>query len=156
MEIWQAIASIAACFAAIVALIPIFQASAARKAKARNLRMRIATKLTRIRPTFAAISNNHENPPKKAILTNEGLVLISKELEILLSESESLYPVEQDRVSQFVANLELMIPMYEAGELNSDGAENLLLLCDRAISEFEENGMLHTDPHLPWEKNTNA
>ena len=151
MEIWQALASIAACFAAIVALIPIFQANLARKAKANNLRMRIATKLLRIRPTFAAISDKHEDPPSKVILTNEGLVHILGQLETLLSETESLYPVEQDRISQYVANLELMMPMHKSGELGSDGAENLILLGDRVISELGENGFLHTEPHLPWE-----
>ena len=125
MNTLQALASLAACFAAIIALIPIFRASAARKAKARNLRMRIATKIARSKPTFAEISDKHSNPPKQAILFEEGLERILEQLESLLVESESLYPEEQDRISQFVANFELMLPMYIAGELKSDGAEKI-------------------------------
>ncbi len=152
MNFLQALASISACFAAIVALIPIFRSSAARKAKARNLRMRIATKITRLKPTFAKISDKHSNPLQPVILSNEELKEILGQLESLLAESESLYPEEQDKISQFVANLELMIPLYIAEELDSDGAENLILLGERSINELEENGMLSTEPHQPWVK----
>ncbi|VAW83074.1 hypothetical protein MNBD_GAMMA12-2877 [hydrothermal vent metagenome] len=37
--------------------------------------------------------------------------------------------------------------MHNIGELNSDGPKNLLLLCDRATLELEENGILLTEPH---------
>ena len=150
------LASISACLAAIVALIPIYTASTARKAKARNLRMRIATKLTRIRPTFAAISSEYDDSSASVILDSDGLVKVLEQLEALLVESESLLPKEQDRISAFVANLELMIPMCRAGELSSDEAVNLILLCDRVIAELEENGMLSTEPHQPWKEDSNA
>lgn len=152
LEVWTKIASIAACFAAIVALIPIYQSNAAKKAKARNLRMRIAIKLTRIKPTFFRLSDNHQNPVDSVILSNEELINILSQLEALLSESEYLTPSEQDHISQFVANLELMLPFHKTDELTSDSAENLLLLCDRTINEIEKNGISHKKPHSPWEQ----
>lgn len=156
MEYWQAISSIAACFAAIVALIPIFRARWATKAKARNLRMRLSIKIYRLRPTFGALVDPSINTPKSIIASGDELVIMLERFENLMAESEVLTPKEQDRLSGYLANLELMLPLYKAGELSPDAAENLLLLGDRAIAELEENGLTHSEPHQPWSEDSNA
>lgn len=156
MEFWQAISSIAACFAAIVALVPIFRASSARRAKARNLRMRLSIKIYRLRPTFGALVSPGENTPDSVILSGDDLTNMCNKLEDLMAESEVLTPREQDRLSGYLANLELMVPLYLAGQLPSRAAENLLLLGDRAINELEENGLMESEPHQPWAEDSNA
>lgn len=156
LESWQALSSIAACFAAIVALIPIFQAKLARKAKARNLRMRFSIKVYRLRPTFGALINSGEKVPDSVILSGDELTEMCHKLEDLMAESEVLTPKEQDRLSGYLANLELMVPLYRAGQLSSEGADNLLLLGDRVINELEENGLMHSEPHQPWAVDSNA
>ena len=148
-------AGIGACFAAIVALIPIYQQNSRTKARARNLRMRLVSKLVRLRPTLASMSSNI--PAKsELILSADDLESVLIQIERLLSESHCLFPIEQDRVSAVAANLELVIPYYRNENLSTDGADNLILLVDRAVAELEEGGLLASKPHQPWKSDSNA
>lgn len=151
---WQAVGPIVTSCAVLVALLPIYIASKARKAKARNLRIRIAVKLTKLKPTLlkVAIPDSTESIPEYVLLAKDYLEKITSELEALLKESEVLNPKEQVVLSQVVANLELMLPMFCAKTLPPTGAQSILMLIDRSISLMERHGMLAGEPFQPWKK----
>jgi hypothetical protein len=151
---WQAAGAIFTGLAAFVALLPIFMASAARKAKARNLRMRVAVKLTKLRPTINALANPTQNDPITdfALLSNDDLARTFSELESLLKESEALSPAEQDRLSQVIANLELALPKIYSKELSLSGIKSIIILIDNAVGSLEKSGLLAGKPYKPWDK----
>jgi hypothetical protein len=150
---WQAIGAVVTALAVVVALLPVFMASSARKAKARNLRMRTAVKLTKLRPSIGVVAkpSSLASTPEFVLLSGDDLVRTVSELEALLRESEVLNPEEQDRLSQVVANLELMLPAMRAEKLSAEAAQSMLLLIDRAVAVLEEYGVLSSEPHQPWE-----
>ncbi len=153
---WEAVGAIATALAAFVALLPIFLAAIARKAKARNLRIRVLVKLTKLRPTLGAIvvpSSMHV-VPDHAILPNEELRKTVAELESLMKESEVLSPIEQDSLSQVIANLELMLPALCTGNLPVEGARSVLQLTDRTIGILENQGIMKHEPYQPWTVNS--
>lgn len=149
---WEAIGAIATALATLVALFPIFSSAAARKSKARNLRIRVLVKLTKLRPAIGAIivPSSLEVVPAHAILPPEELKNIAKELESLLIESEVLTPSEQDLLSQVVANFELMLPALSCNQLPAEGAKSVLAIIDKAIGVLEGNGIMKGEPYQPW------
>lgn len=149
---WQALGAIATFFAGLVALSPIFTAASARKAKARNLRMRLSTKLKRLEPTIQSIANPSErlNAHAHLLIEAKDLQAFSDQIEDLLKESEVLEAEEQDAISQCVANLYLMVPMIRAGTLQPESANSLLRLIQRAITIFEQRGLMSGPPDKPW------
>jgi len=155
---WEAAGAVATAFAALVALLPIFIASAARKAKARNLRMRVVVKLTKLRPTLGAIvvpSSLHD-VPDHAILSNKDLIKTVAELESMLKETEALTPKEQDSLSQVIANLELMLPSVCSKQLPAAGAKAVLQLIDRTVEILEKQGLMKNQPYQPWKDRIDA
>jgi len=118
--------------------------------------MRLSIKIYRLRPTFGILVDPSMNVPKSVVASGDELAILCERFESLMAESEVLTPKEQDRLSGYLANLELMLPLYRAGELSPNAAKNLLLLGDRAITELEENGLTHSEPHQPWSTDSNA
>lgn len=148
---WQAVGAVATAGAALVALVPIFRGFVARRSKARNLRIRLAVKIMQLRPSVARfLANPARDDPHFLELSNQQLRQLADQLEMLLAEGECLSPKEQDRVSQVVANLQLMLPAMEVNQLPPDGAKSLLDLCDQSIALMEEHGLLHGEPEQPW------
>lgn len=52
---WRAISVFVTTFAVIVALVPLYQSGLRNKAKAKNLRIRVAAKLLCLKPTLESI-----------------------------------------------------------------------------------------------------
>lgn len=158
-EDWQilnvlatAAGAVATFAAVIIALLPVFASAAARRARARNLRMRLIVKLTKLRPILVDIADrgSPQRSPEFVSLSNDELVMLIQQLEGLLISSEVLEPKEQDAISQVVANLELMLPAIRIGELPSSGAIAMTALIDRSINLMEQHGILSVEPYQPW------
>lgn len=148
---WQAIGAVATASAAIIALYPIYKGYFSRRSRAVNLRMRLVTKLFRMRPTLNQIAKPDDKVhPYFVIMEPPQFNELNKELENLLAESETLEPTEQDRISQIVANLSLMIPAMETENLPQDGAMHIVTLIDEAINELESHGLVHGIIREPW------
>lgn len=149
---WTGAGAIATFAAVAVALLPILAAHRARKAKARNLRMRASVKLQMLRPTFGVICQPAalKTTPAFLLRSPDELAQTVAELEVMLKDAEVLDEEEQDRLSQVVANLEMTIPAMRGNVLEPEGARSVLDLIDRAKAVFEEHGLMAGEPHQPW------
>ena len=155
---WTAAGAIATTFAALVALLPIFRASAARKAKARNLRIRVIVKLSMLRPRFGSIivPPSLHKVPEHAILPDEGFRQTITELEMMLKESEVLTSKEQDALSQAIANVELMQSSLYSNEMSKECAKAAIQLIDNAIETLEKREIMKYEPYQPWKETSKA
>lgn len=155
---WTAAGAIATALAALVALLPIFTASAARKAKARNLRIRVIVKLSKLRPRFGTliVPPSFHKVPEHAIIPDEGFKQTIAELEMMLKESEVLSAREQDALSQAIANLELMQSSLYSKEMSKDCAKAAIQLIDKAIETLEKQAIMKHEPYQPWKETSKA
>ncbi|QOH80979.1 hypothetical protein IHE26_06870 [Plesiomonas shigelloides] len=146
------ITSIATFSAVIVALIPSYRAHIEKTAKARNLRMRIAVKISIIIPSITYHSDPEHNEKPKVTFTIAEITDKYKEIETMLSEAQVLTPTEQDIISQAIANLEFMLPVLKAGSLHPESVNSIISILQKALDAMEKNGILYGKPHQPWLK----
>ncbi|WP_057832814.1 hypothetical protein [Colwellia sp. TT2012] len=148
---WRAISAVITTIAVIVALIPLYQSGLRNKAKAKNLRIRIAAKIFSLKPTLVSICEGKDykfNP--LVIFTPTKLDEFLSDLTGLMKEAEVLEPDEQDLLSSYYINVELMIPLIKGEQLEKKGAESIQMIADRLTNTMEDYGLLHSEPHQPW------
>lgn len=148
---WQAISSVITFLAVLVALFPIFQGWIVRKSSAKNLRLRLAAKLLRIKTSVMYMLQS-DNEKSFLCLNYDDYKLLHENIEAMLQEASVLLPDEKDILSQIHINLELMLPYIKNKKLTDDSAEILIMLIDRFLVVIEENGLMSGQPLKPWLK----
>lgn len=143
------LASIATLAAVLVALIPIWREANRRKAQARNLRIRISSKLTVLRPSLGAVVQaNLPTPP--VVLSKEEFREVVGIVGDEMRESAVLEVEEQDHLGVLLANLEMSAVLYGTNALHPDSARNIRSLIDRSIVIMGEYGLLQGTVKKPW------
>jgi hypothetical protein len=148
---WQAVGAIATLSAVIVALIPIYREALRTTAHARNLRIRVCSKLTVLRPSLGHVIRGVLPRYPSAILDRDEFRDVLRTLQTMLQESVVLKPKEQDLLRVIFANLEMAAKLYGSADFTAESAKNILDLIDRLISLMGEHGLLHGDVNKPWE-----
>jgi len=147
---WTALSSIATFAAVMVALWPIFGEKSRRKALARNLRARLLTQLTLLRPIVASrFTDTPRDAKTDKPLTEKELEPV-RALEAMLPQAVILDSEEHDRTVFAFTNLSLLRHMKK---IEPQMAENILKLIDEAKDELEKGEWLQGKmPELSWNK----
>ena len=150
---WEAIAAIATFLAVIVALLPILKEGRRATALARNLRIRIGSKLILLRPTLISLSlrKGETEIVQPGVLSPTDFLIDVHELDAILGESAVLTPGEQDQLGVTMLNLNLLARLYYQGAITSETAQNVLELIDQTTKCVEKHGLLTTEISTPWQ-----
>ena len=144
------LAGLATVAAVLVALAPIWREDTRRNAQARNLRIRLSSKLTILRPSLGAIIQG-QTSDSVATFTKEQFHQTIELISAAMRESAVLEVEEQDQLGTLLANLEIAAVLYGSNSFHPDSAENVLHLIDRSLAIMGEYGLVKTNVIKPWE-----
>jgi hypothetical protein len=136
---WQAFSSICTLCAVIAALYPIFRSYLNDRAKAKTLRARIKSKLTRLGPNISEIKEVVVESYK--LLDNDGLKSMLAELEEIAKEIYILKPDEQSLFIEIIATFELIIPMIQVREFKKIPIDPFSITVEQLKLLFNKNDM---------------
>ena len=149
---WQTIGAIATLGAVLVALLPIYREARRTTAHARNLRIRVCSKFTILRPSLGHVIQGGAPKHSSAILNREEFLDVLRSANTMLQESAVLEPEEQDLLSVILANLEMAARLYGSVDFAPESAKSILDLIERLVLVMGEHGLLHGHVDKPWEE----
>lgn len=152
---WESIAAIVTFIAVIVALIPIWREALRQKAYAKNLRFRLCSKLTFLRPSLSSVANDGYTKHPSAVLPKEDFREVVDSIGAMLKESSVLKADEQDCIGIVFLNLQIVSGVYMTADMTKKSAEHILALINKAIALMEKRGLLHRKPEVPWNNSEN-
>ena len=145
---WQAISAVVTLLAVLVALIPIFQAWSRRSSESKSLRLRLASKLIRVKSSL--LTNARDDTKGFLCLDYAECKELHLALENMLLEAHVLNPEEIDLLSQIHINFELCLPYIKSDSLSASSVETIVMLVDHFLVVIEENGLMTGKPLKPW------
>lgn len=148
---WQALAAVATFTAVLVALAPVWRESRRVKSRARSLRFRLCSKLTKLRPSLQVVADENAPVESSAILPEKEFAKVVQSISDMMKETEALESDEQDQLGLLLLNLELAAVLYFES-LDADSAKNILDLTDSVISTMNDHGLLTANIAKPWDQ----
>ncbi|WP_085300144.1 hypothetical protein [Cognaticolwellia mytili] len=136
---WQAFSSICTLCAVIIALYPIFRSYFNDRAKAKTLRARIKSKLTRLEPNISEIKGLRVETYK--LLDNDGLKKMLAEFEDIAKEIYILKPDEQSLFIEIISTFELIIPIAQVRDFKKIPIDAFSMIVEQLKLLFGTNDM---------------
>jgi len=133
---------------ALVAVLPIFREKRLRKTRSRNLRSRLLTYFTALRPILGKRIDQVTDDENSVTPLNVDEQEPIRAIEALIAQADLLDPDEHDLVSAAFINIVLL---RRAPEIKRRTAREVLQLVDQTRERLEKGGFLHSKMlKLPW------